>query len=82
MRHLTIRNVPDTVATALEREKRARGTSLNRTVIDILSRGLGVGTGQPSNGLRRLAGRWTEDEHRRFQEAIRTTEQIDEELWR
>ena len=35
-----------------------------------------------SNGLARLAGTWTEEEHQRFMEAVAVTEQIDEELWR
>jgi hypothetical protein len=82
MRHLTVRNIPENVATALEREKRERGTSLNQTVIDTLRRGLGVDDNRPSNGLGRLAGRWSDDQFRRFQKSVRITEQIDEELWR
>jgi hypothetical protein len=82
MRHLTVRNIPHSVATALEQEKQERGTSLNKTVIDALRRGLGVEDNRPSNGLGRLAGKWSDDELRRFQDAVRVTEQIDEELWR
>lgn len=40
------------------------------------------GGGQRSNGLARLAGTWTEEEHERFEAAIAVTEQIDEELWK
>ena len=43
MKTITIRNVPPEVARALEREKQRRGASLNRTVIELLSQGLGVG---------------------------------------
>ncbi len=35
-----------------------------------------------SNGLARLAGTWTEEEHRQFEAAIAVTAQIDAELWR
>ena len=52
---LTIRNLPPSLAEALEREKRRSGKSLNQTVLDLLEEGLGV-QGVRSNGLGRLAG--------------------------
>jgi plasmid stability protein len=81
MRTLTVRNVPPEVAEALEREKRRRGESLNQTVIELLTQGLGVGTAR-SNGLARLAGRWSEEEFQEFERAVAPFEEIDEELWR
>jgi hypothetical protein len=81
MKTLTIRNLPDEIAEALEEEKRRRGGSLNQTVIDLLSQGLGVGAPR-TNGLARLAGTWTADEHRRFQEAVAPFDAIDSDLWR
>lgn len=81
MRTLTVRNVPPEVAEALEREKRRRGESLNQTVIELLTQGLGVGTAR-SNGLARLAGRWSEEEFEEFERAVAPFEEIDEELWR
>lgn len=81
MRHLTIRNVPAEVSAALERE-RSRA-SLNQTVIELLRRALGVGGREaPSNGLANMAGTWSEEEHKRFEAAVASPEQIDEELWR
>jgi plasmid stability protein len=80
MKHLTIRNLPADVAEALEREKRRRGESLNQTVIELLSQGLGVGATR-SNGLARLAGRWSDEEFRRFETAVETFEAIDPEHW-
>jgi hypothetical protein len=83
MRHLTIRNVPPKLADALEQEKRRRGDSLNRTVLDLLAQGLGQGpTGRRSNGLAILGGTWSEEEYERFEAAMAATERIDEELWR
>jgi plasmid stability protein len=79
--HLTVRNLPEDVSAALEREKRRRGTSLNQTVIDLLRQSLGV-AGTRSNGLARLSGTWTETEHRRFLEEIQIFEKIDPEWWR
>lgn len=83
MEHLTIRKVPRSLARALEAEKKRRGTSLNQTVIDLLSQGLGVASGTArSNGLARLAGGWSRAEFEQFQRAVAITEEIDEEMWR
>jgi plasmid stability protein len=79
-RHLTVRNLPEDLSAALKREKRRRGTSLNQTVIDLLWQSVG-GAGTRSNGLARLAGTWTEAEHRRFLDEIQVFEKIDPDLW-
>lgn len=78
---MTIRNLPPTLAEALEREKRRRGQSLNQTVIELLDQGLGTLRSR-SNGLGRLAGGWSEEEFRDFEQATRQFEEVDEELWR
>ena len=81
MKALTIRNLPPSVAEALEREKRRRGESLNQTVIELLSQGLGVGATR-SNGLSELSGNWSEEEFRRFETAVAPFGEVDPELWR
>lgn len=81
MKALTIRNVPPALAEALDREKARRGASLNRTVIELLSQGLGVGVTR-SNGLAALAGTWTEEDLREFEEAVAPFASFDDELWR
>lgn len=83
-RHLTVRRLPAALARALEREKRRRGVSLNQVVLDLLAQALGVEQrqAQRSNGLRRLAGTWSEKEFEQFENALSSAEQIDEELWR
>lgn len=83
MQHLTVRNIPADLASALQSERDRRHKSLNQTVIDLLSQSLGVGLGRPrSNGLSRLAGSWTAEEHARFEAAVAPTEEIDDELWK
>lgn len=83
MRHLTIRNVPPKLADALEQEKRRRGESLNRTVLDLLAQGLGQSpSGRRSNGLAKLGGTWSEQDYEQFEAAVAATERVDEELWR
>ncbi len=83
MRHLTIRNVPPKLADALEQEKRRRGESLNRTVLDLLAQGLGQSLSRRrSNGLAKLGGTWSEQDYQQFEAAVAAAERIDEELWR
>jgi plasmid stability protein len=83
MTHLTIRNLPGDVAAALDTEKRRRGTSMNRTVIELLRQSLHVGEEQPrrSNGLASLGSKWTQTEFEEFEAAIAWSEEIDPEMW-
>lgn len=82
MKALTIRNVDERLARALEREKQRQGTSLNQTVLNLLQRTLGVDSGgDHSNGLRQLAGTWSDTELAEFEDATAAFEQVDEELW-
>jgi len=83
MKHLTIRQVPPELARALEAEKRRRGRSLNRTVLDLLEQALGLEPRGPrTNGLGELAGTWSKADLEQFERAVALTEQVDEELWR
>jgi hypothetical protein len=82
MKALTVRSVDPQLARALERERRRRGTSLNQTVLELLRAALGLGEAERSNGLRSLAGSWSETELAEFEAATAVFEQIDAELWR
>jgi hypothetical protein len=56
---------------------------LNRKLIDLLRRLLGRRPeSETRNGLAALAGTWTRREQERFDAAVASTEQIDEEQWR
>ncbi|HVV51444.1 MAG TPA: hypothetical protein VHO06_17370 [Polyangia bacterium] len=82
-KHLTVRNVPPAVMQALERERRKAHASLNQTVIDSLSRGLGVSIADDfDNGLGALAGTWSAAELRAFEAATKLLDEVDEELWK
>ena len=75
--------VPAELSRALDEEKRRRGTSLNRTVLELLAQALGLGSSAPhTNGLADLAGTWSKVELEQFEQAVALTEQIDEEVWR
>jgi hypothetical protein len=78
MKQFTVRNLPAEVAEALDRERQRRGLSLNQTVVQLLQRALGIGAGvPPSNGLRRLAGSWGEEEFAEFERAVADFERVD-----
>ena len=82
MKTMTVRNVPVDLAEALEAEKRRRGLSLNRTVLALMGEALGISTGSGrSNGLRELSGSWSEEEYRRFENAVAPFGAIDEDIW-
>ncbi len=83
MKALTVRNVDARLASALARETRRRGTSLNQTVLDVLRRGLGIDQATPqTNGLEKLAGTWTDEDLQEFEANVAMFEVIDPELWR
>ncbi|HYH46670.1 MAG TPA: hypothetical protein VEG34_13375 [Thermoanaerobaculia bacterium] len=79
MSQLTIRNIPEELWAALEKEAECRHESLNQTIIELLRERLVIPRGGRRNGLAALAGTWTEDEHARFAQAVVVNEQIDEE---
>ena len=79
---MTVRNVPPELAAALEVEKRRRGLSLNRTALALMREALGIASGGGrSNGLRRLAGCWSEEEFRRFEDSVASFGEIDRDIW-
>ena len=83
MKTMTIRNVPAELAQALDKERRKRGTSLNRTVLALLRNALGVpNQAVRSNGLRQLAGTWGEAEYKQFEQAVAPLGEVDEAMWR
>jgi plasmid stability protein len=81
MKAITVRNVPADVAAALNQEKRRRGQSLNRTVIELLRQGLGV-VAPRSNGLVHLAGGWSDERACEIERALAPFGDIDPEMWK
>jgi len=82
MKTMTIRNVPNEVAQALDAERLRRGLSLNRTVLALIAESLGVSGKSRSNGLKGLSGDWTEAEYRQFEAATVPFNEIDDEIWK
>ncbi len=82
MKQLSIRSVDPPLAAALEEETRRNGDSLNATVLRLLRSALGLERRPPENGLRELAGSWSDAEAEEFDCATAAFEALDDELWR
>lgn len=78
-RQLTIRGVPEEVGQRLDKLSRARGKSLNATLLEILEAALGVN--ERRQYLSRYAT-WTEGDLAEFNEALAAQRTLDEKYWR
>ncbi len=81
MKQITIRKVPEELASALKKETKVRGKSLNQTAIDLLRQALGIGATSYNNNLGKLAGTWTARDLEKFEQNTSIFEQVDPELW-
>jgi plasmid stability protein len=78
-KQMTIRGVPDEVAKKLQQLSRARGDSVNATVLDILSQAVGI------DARRELLARyatWTSEDFAQVKDAVAAQRVIDDSLWR
>ncbi len=83
MSYITLRQIPPAIEKKLRTMAAASGTSLNKTIIRVLARALGVPEGgEKARDLSDLAGTWSEQEAAEFDEAVAAFEQIDDEVWR
>jgi len=78
-KQLTIRGVPDEVASRLHRLSRSRGRSVNAMAVDILAAAVDVHARRER--LARYAT-WTEDDRKEFMEALSAQRVVDDRLWR
>ena len=83
MIQMTIRKLPEALQERLRSEAGRRGTSLNKTVIRLLMKAVGLTSGVvPKRDLSGLAGRWTATQAEEFDRAVERFEVIDGEIWR
>lgn len=78
-RQLTIRGVPEEVGQRLESLSRARGQSVNMTVLEIL--GAAVGVDERRSRLARYMT-WTSEDLAEFNESLSAQRTLDDPLWR
>jgi plasmid stability protein len=80
---LTIRGIDDELLSSMRRAASARGISMNRLVLDILSEALlASGTRTRIDDLAALAGSWTDADMAEFDSAVAGFGKIDEGMWR
>ena len=85
MKAITLRNIPADLGRRIERRAKEKGSSMNKTVIQILEDALGTSRKravQLHHDLDHLAGSWSEDEAREFDEDLAAQRKIDPEPWR
>ena len=84
MKAITLRNIPPDLSRRIERRAKEKGSSMNKTVIQILEDALGTSkkrAGKLHHDLDQLAGSWSDDEAREFDEDLAAQRKIDPELW-
>ncbi len=82
MNQMTVRQVPRAVHERLRELARQRNTSLNKTVIALLSQAVGLEPGATrKRDMSDLAGTWDSASAKEFQENTKAFEVIDEEMW-
>jgi len=86
MNAITIRNLPPDVARVIRQKAKIEGTSLNRTVINLLRERVDPPKrrtkGTRYRDLSALAGSWTRAEAAEFNKHLAAQRKIDPELWK
>jgi hypothetical protein len=82
MSQITLRDLPEPLEREIRREAHRRGSSLNKAIIGILEKGLGLQSRlDKKRDLASLAGTWDQAALAEFQDATSVFETIDAENW-
>ena len=84
---ITLRDFEPELQRFLEEQAQRSGKTTNEIALELLRQAvkqaqLANPTGPIGDQLDHLAGDWTEDDVRQFEQVIQACEQIDEDLWR
>ncbi|MEK6779766.1 MAG: hypothetical protein AABY80_08860 [Candidatus Deferrimicrobiota bacterium] len=86
MTQITLRISDPEIEKEIRRKAKESRKSLNKVVLDLIRAGAGLGGGKKKTprgaSLAKLAGGWTDQDAREFEEAIKIFEEIDEEMWK
>ena len=85
MSQITLRGLDAEMEDKIRKMASNSGKSLNRVIIDMIYEHTGFkkkGNKAPAESLRNLAGGWNKKDALLFHEAIKSSEQIDEEMWK
>lgn len=83
MKQLTLRQIPPIIEEKLRKLAQERGQSINKTVIYLLKKALGLEkAGRKYRDVSELSGNWSKEEAEAFMKNTEVFEQIDEEVWK
>jgi len=85
MNQLTLRKIPGPVEKKLRIHSKQNGMSLNRSVVSILSKALGVPEApnlKRKRDLSRFMGTMSSNEEKKFTTDTRDFQKVDKELWK
>jgi len=86
MTSLSIRGLDNRTARILKDHAQRSGKSVNRQVLELIQKGLGLTTPEGGRGARpdldHLAGTWSDEEAKAFARRTAAFETVDKELWR
>ena len=85
MNQITVRGIAPELEKQIRREAKATGKSLNKVILERIGGSAGPkkrGKRPAGASLAELAGGWSENEAREFEESVRVFEEIDEAMWK
>lgn len=81
MKAITVRDIPEPLAKRIQERAKRTGTSLNRTVIEMLDERTSDKSRGPYRDLDHLAGTWSPEEWKDFQGTLSEQRRIEPEQW-
>ena len=84
MKTLSLRGIEDELADALKKKAQQTGTSINKTVLNLVRESIGLEKKKLTrvyHDLDQLAGTWTEKDEREFKKKTEFFHKTDEEIW-
>lgn len=84
MKSITIHGLDDMLARQLQKQSRAWGQSLNKTIKQLLRHSLGITEQKksyPKNDFSEFFGKWTTRDAKEFEKNVDVFEKVDPEDW-
>lgn len=84
MKSITVHGIEKETEKLINARAKSAGTSVNKTVKDLLSKALGIGQGTNNHRdeFRDLFGVWTEADEKQFGKAVKDLEAVQPEDWK
>ncbi len=83
MSQITLRNLPEIINQRIRQLSQESGLSLNKTIIELLGKSLGIRGNNPKQkrDVSKLAGTWSKKDENEFNKNTAVFNNIDQELW-